>query len=280
MTATAAAAAAFTPPSRLGVAADAALAAAARIWFVTAVIGQWAFVYYIGVFYGPPTLAGHFEAWRRNHNLITGYVAGDRVGNLYFAAHVLLAALITASGALQMIPGLRARAPGFHHWNGRVYVATAFLMALGGLWLVWVRGTYLNVYGLAGSTMLASLIMLSAVMTVRNAMARRIAAHHRWALRLFIVANGVWFQRIGYTAWMILNQGPVGIGKHMDGPFDIVWSFAASLLPLAVLEVYLRTRDRGAAPGKAAVGAALLALTGVMAVGVGGAFLFMWRPML
>jgi hypothetical protein len=260
--------------------ADTALAAAARLWFVVAVAGQWTFVSYIAGFYGAPTLQGHFEAWRLNRNLITGYVAGDRAGNLTFAVHVLLAALISTSGALQLIPTLRARAPAFHRWNGRAYVLTAFIMALGGLWLVWVRGTWLNVYGLAGSTMLAGLIMLSAAMTVRHAMARRIDAHSRWALRLFMVANGVWFQRIGYTAWMILNRGPVGIGRHMDGPFDIVWSFAAYLLPLAILEVYLRTRDHGTAPGKAAMAAALVTLTGVMGVGIFGAYMFMWRPLL
>jgi hypothetical protein len=272
--------AALIPVWRPHALADTTLAAAARLWFAAAVAGQWAFVSYIAGFYGAPTLQGHFEAWRHNRNLITGYVAGDGVGNLAFAVHVLLAALITTSGALQLTPTLRARAPAFHRWNGRAYVLTAFIMALGGLWLVWVRGTWLNVYGLAGSTMLASLIMLSAAMTVRHAMARRIDAHRRWALRLFMVANGVWFQRIGYTAWMILNRGPVGIGDHMDGPFDIVWSFAAYLLPLAILEVYLRTRDHGSAPGKAAMAAALLSLTGVMGVGIAGAYLFMWRPLL
>jgi hypothetical protein len=272
--------AAFIPVWRPRALADTALAAVARLWFAAAVIGQWAFVAYIAGFYGAPTLRGDFEAWRRNHNLITGYVAGDEVGNLAFAAHVLLAALITTSGALQLIPTLRARAPALHRWNGRVYLLTAVLMALGGLWLVWVRGTWLNIYGLAGSTMLAGLILLSAGMTVRNAVARRIDAHRRWALRLFLVANGVWFQRIGYTAWMILNRGPVGIGDHMDGPFDIVWSFAAYLLPLAILELYLRTRDHGTPPGKAAMAASLLTLTGVMGVGIAGAYMFMWRPLL
>src|SRR5882762_6201186 len=138
-----------------------AMNTATRLWFIVAVIGQWAFVYYIAAFYGGPTLQGHFEAWNRK-DLITGYVAGDHVGNLYFAAHVLMAALITTSGALQLFPQIRARAISFHRWNGRLYILTAVLMALGGLWLVWVRGTYLTLYGAASSTILAVLIMTCA----------------------------------------------------------------------------------------------------------------------
>jgi hypothetical protein len=257
-----------------------ALNAAAKLWFLVAVAGQGTFVYYITAFYAAPTLQGHFEAWRRNTSLITGYVAGDRMGNLAFAGHVLMAALVTASGALQLLPGVRARAPAFHHWNGRAYVLTAFLMALGGIWLVWVRGTYLNLFGVASSTILALLIMVCAGMTVRSAIARRLDSHHRWALRTFLVVNGVWFQRIGYMTWIILNRGPVGIGDHMDGPFDIFWGFGEFMIPLAVLELYFRSRDAAPTPAKGAMAAALLALTGLMAVGIVGAWLFMWRPVL
>ena len=68
--------------------AQTALRATARLWFVTAIIGQWAFLYYIAAFYGPSTLTGHFEAWRRNTMLTMSYVPGDTVGNLAFAGHV------------------------------------------------------------------------------------------------------------------------------------------------------------------------------------------------
>ena len=110
---------------------------------------------------------------------------------MYFAAHVLMAALITTSGALQLVPQIRARATSVHRWNGRLYILTAFLMALGGLWLIWVRGTFLTLYGAAGSTLLAVLIMICASMTLRYALARKIDIHHRWALRTFLLVNGV-----------------------------------------------------------------------------------------
>jgi hypothetical protein len=81
-------------------------------------------------------------------------------------------------------------------------------------------------------------------------------------------------------AWIILNRGPVGIGDQMDGPFDIIWGFAEFVLPLAVLEIYLRTTDRSraSARAKAALAGALFVLTVVTGTGIVGAFLHMWLP--
>jgi hypothetical protein len=83
---------------------------AAALWLAAALVGQWAFFYYIAAFYGSSTLSGHFEAWRRNTLLIKGYVPGDTAGNLTFGAHALLAGLIAFGGALQLIPQIRAAA--------------------------------------------------------------------------------------------------------------------------------------------------------------------------
>ena len=44
---------------------DAALKAAARLWFLVAVIGQWTFVYYIAALYAGLTIQGHFERGAR-----------------------------------------------------------------------------------------------------------------------------------------------------------------------------------------------------------------------
>ncbi len=259
--------------------ASTVLSNAARLWFLVAVFGQWAFVYYIAAFYGPSTLTGNFAAWNRR-DLIKGYVPGDRVGNLYFAGHVLMAGLITASGALQLFPQIRARAISFHRWNGRVYIALAFLMALGGLWMIWVRGTYLTVSGAVSSTVLATLIMVCATMTAREAIACRIAAHHRWALRTFLLVNAVWFQRVGYMAWMILARGPVGVGDHMDGPFDYFLDFGKFLIPLAILELYMSARAREGNAGKVTMAATLIVVTVLMAVGIFGTLTIMWRAFL
>jgi hypothetical protein len=73
-----------------------------------------------------------------------------------------------------------------------------------------------------------------------------------------MVVNGVWFFRVGLMLWLVLNNGPVGFDpKTFRGPFLDFWSFADYLLPLAVLEVYLRTQDRAGTLGKFAVAAGL-----------------------
>jgi hypothetical protein len=114
---------------------------AAALWFVTAVAGQWVFVYYISAFYGPATASGDWAAWDRNKHMTDGYVAGDDAGNVFFAAHVICAAAVTFAGTLQLIPWIRERAIAFHRWNGRTFMIAALAGALGGLYLEWVRGT-------------------------------------------------------------------------------------------------------------------------------------------
>ncbi len=116
-----------------------ALRYAAAFWFSMTVLGQTLFFVFILAFYYPSTLTGTFIAWNRKP-LITGYRAADPSGNLAFGAHVLLAALITGCGLVQLVPIVRRRWPQVHRWNRRIYMVTALLLAFLGLWLVWVRG--------------------------------------------------------------------------------------------------------------------------------------------
>src|SRR5262245_60254234 len=97
----------------------AALRATAGLWFFVTVLGLWVFLYRIVAQYGLATVSGNFQDWERNNQLYSGYVAGDVAGNLAFAAHVMLAAVVTVGGALQLIPRIRARAIAVHRWNGR-----------------------------------------------------------------------------------------------------------------------------------------------------------------
>ena len=255
--------------------ADKVLKSAAVLWFLVAVAGQWLFVIYIAGFYSVPTLQGDFEAWNRNKMLVHGYVAGDTAGNLAFAAHVLMAAVITFGATLQLIPQIRARAISFHRWNGRLFIVTAFAISLAGLFLTWSRENI----GLASDLAIslnAVLIMFCAAQTFGFALARDIATHRRWALRTFLLVNGVWFLRVGMMLWAILTQG----SETLNEPFFIFWTFGSYLLPLAVLELYFWTQERGGAAGKLAMAALLLVLTAGMGVGIFGATMFMWRPLL
>jgi tetratricopeptide (TPR) repeat protein len=110
-------------------------------------------------------------------------------------------------------------------------------------------------------------------------MARDFKAHRRWALRLFLVVSGVWFFRVGLMFWLFVNKGPVGFDPAtFQGPFITFLSVAQYLVPLAVLEIYLRTQDRGGTLSGFATGAGLFVLTLGMCLGIVAATMSMWAP--
>lgn len=265
---------------RLGVnsVADTALKAAAAFWLVVAITGQLIFVVYIAAFYGGSAVRGDLLTW--NKVLPHGYVAGNTIGNSILAGHLLFAAGITFSGVLQLIPQIRARFPVFHRWNGRIYLLTAFTMGVTGLYLASSGRTVVgDVTQHVAIEINAILIMVCAAQAWRSAVARDFRAHRQWALRLFLVVSGVWFFRIGLMLWLVLNQGPVGFDpRTFRGPFLTCLAFGQYLLPLAVLEMYLRTKERGGVTGKFAAAGGLFVLTFATGVGVFAATMGMWLP--
>ncbi|SHM90656.1 Predicted membrane protein [Duganella sacchari] len=242
---------------------------AVRLWFLATIAGQLMFGMYVAALYGGAAIHGDLKGW--NAVMTHGYVDGQRLGNAATGAHLLMSAIIMLGGALQLIPQLRTVAPVFHRWNGRLYVACAVAAGLSGLYMLWFRGAVGDTVQHLGTSLNSVLILVCAFLAVRHALARDFAAHRRWALRLFLCVSGVWYFRIGLMFWLAVNGGPAGFDiKTFTGPFLSFLSYAQYLLPLAVLELYLR-RVRGAA--------VLVALSAVV-TGVGGvvATMGMWLP--
>ncbi len=187
--------------------------------------------------------------------------------------------MITFCGPLQLVPQIRAVAPALHRWSGRIYILTAFAISIDGLYMVLTRGVIGGVLQHVSISLNAILIMISAALALRHAFARRFPSHRRWALRLFMVVSGVWFFRIGMMFWILVHRGPVGFDPEtLQGPFISFLGFAQYLLPLAVLEIYLRTKERAGAAGRIAVAAGLFGLTVAMGVGIFGAVVGFWLP--
>ncbi|MGE0407754.1 MAG: DUF2306 domain-containing protein [Amphiplicatus sp.] len=246
--------------------ASGTLKASAALWLLTAMVGQWSFAYVVLAYYGGSALHGDFAAW--NKTLPHGIVDGEPVGNMAVALHLFAAVFVTSCGAVQLIPQIRARFRAFHHWNGRVYLAAVLAASLAGFYMVWTRGSALGPVGDVSVSINGVLILTFAALALRHAVARNIDRHRRWVLRLYLVANGVWFFRVGLFFWLFVNKGPVGFDSAtFRGPFLIFLGFAQYFVPLAALECYLRAKDRSGRLGKYAMAAALLALTGAMAVG-------------
>lgn len=254
-----------------------ALTAAARFWFLATIFGQLVFAAYIVSLYGGAVVDGNLNGW--NKVMSHGFVRADLAGNIATAVHLLLAAVIMVGGTLQLIPQLRARAPSFHRWNGRVYLAGAVVAALSGLYMVWFRGAVGDTVQHLGISLNALLVLACAGMALRSALSRDFAAHRCWALRLFMCVGGVWFFRVGLMFWLAVNGGPAGFDiATFTGPFLSFLSFAQYLLPLSVLELYLRCGAGGGAAARYAAASVLAVLTLAMALGIAVAIMGMWWP--
>lgn len=246
---------------------DAALKAATTLWFFVILIGQWVFLYYILAFYGPGAMSGDFASWNRHPMAGPLFVPGDIGGNIAFAAHVALAAIIIFGGTLQLVPQIRARVPAVHRWNGRAFIMAAMLAAAAGLYMVWIRGGTTG--GIVNNIIIsgnAALILLFATLAWRAGAARNIASHRRWALRTLMVTNGVFFLRLGFSAWIIITQA--------EPSAFTFYAFAALsyLLPLALLELYLWAKDSGGAAKLSAAGVVFVSAA-YMALGLFGFYM-------
>ena len=264
------------PPSRFP-AGQGLLRRSGVAWFLVAAAGQAAFIWMIIAHYGRKTLAGDPAGWN-DKPIIKGYVPGDRAGNVMFAVHVLLAAVVTLGGLLQLVPAIRRRAPMVHRWNGRLFFVIAYVMAVGGLWLTWVRHTYLSLISAISVSVNGALILICVTLAWRMAVAGKFDAHRRWAMRAFLVVNGVWFLRVAIMAWVLMTGGGLGMNRTLSGPADVVLQFGSYLVPLAVLEAYLQAERRAGAPVTRLVIGLMLVMTLLTGVGIVGAVIFMWGP--
>ena len=264
------------PDARAGRAAR-VLSLAAAAWCVVAVCGQVLFAMYVAVFYGGALLAGQPERW--NAVVPHAWMPGQTTANLSLSAHLLLAMLILVSGALQLVPQVRQRLPALHRWNGRFYLIAALLMGGGGMVMVWTRETPGDTLAHVLVSVNGALIVGFALAAWRMAVARRIDTHRRWALRLWLAVGGVWFFRLGLTAWLVLNQGPRGFDpKTFQGPFLTALGIAQYVLPLLVLQAYFHARDHGSPGWRLGMAGVLGVLAVLTAFGTVCASMILWLP--
>ncbi len=253
------------------------LSGAAAFWFIAAAAGQLIFAVYIIAFFGQTAIRGDFATW--NKVLPQGHVPGDTMGNAALIVHILLAAIITIGGPLQLIPRLRSAFPTFHRWNGRVYFVTVLIASVTGLYTVWSRSQAGHELQQIAISINAVLIIVAGVVSVRHAMARKFAAHRRWALRLFLLVSGVWFFRVGLMFWIAVNGGPAGFDPNtFQGPALVAIGFLQYLLPLAVLQLYFAARESSAPSLRIATAGTLFILTICMGIGISVATVGMWWP--
>jgi hypothetical protein len=268
-------AAATFQPDRTSGRPQSVLSLTGRIWFVAALAGQAIFAVYIFIAFWLTAAKGDWAYW--SEHLFTGIIKGDLVGNALMVVHLALAFIITASGPLQLIPGLRRRMPAFHRWNGRAYVLVALVISAGATALIWWRPAFGGPINAALQSFNGVAIFTFALLAFWTARTRNFLSHRRWATRLFLAASGVWFLRVMMIAWAIPTGG-LGLGEQLDGPMGRAAMLGQTVIPLIVYQLYLAAEDNPSGAAKYAMAATLTVLTFLMAGGILGVTFGMWLP--
>ncbi len=265
------------PQTRRWMSADGALQTAAGFWLGVMVIGEIIFAGSTALFYGMTALRGDLHAWSKH--LAHGYIPGDAAGNAALIFHLAAAVLITLSGAAQLIPAIRRRAPRLHRWNGRVFILSAIGLALAGLYLLIARGSPISPVQQFGTVLLGVLMLVCATMAWRTALRRDFVAHRRWALRLFLLASSALFIR---AIVALVSAVLAGVGKLdvtvIQGPVATAAIFGQYCVPLTVLECYFLSQTRGGAAARLSMAAVLVAFTLALGAGVGVASAAIFVP--
>lgn len=271
------------PAADLHTAADApraprVLQRCGTVLLVSVLFAQAVFLGYLLASYGRTALAGNVAAWARFS--YKGWVPGDLAGNASMLLHVGVAVVMLLAGAVQVSPALRRRMPALHRWSGRVYLVGGGLGAASGLALVWGRGTVGDLSQHVAISINALLLVGCAALAWRTARARTFGAHRVWALRTFVVANGVLYFRLFLALWLLVFRAPVGFDpRTFSGPFLTALAITVYVVgPLLVLEAFIRA-ERSARPIMRTLTAGLLGgLSALVLAGTGAAVMVLWLP--
>ena len=248
-----------------------------KLWVGIILTGQWVFALYILVQFTLPLITGQLDESRYAY-MIRGYVNGDTFNNVILLLHVVPVMLISLSGIFQLFPTIRTHFPRFHRINGRVYLIFGLMGAIGGLYLTWVTGSRLSDLGALGVTLNGLLIPVMVYFAWYYALKHDYSRHQRFAVHAFILINGVWTFRLLLMGWFMLNQGPLGNSANLDGPADIILSFASYLLPMLIAELIFKAREHNTVvlqvSAIVAVGIAII----ITIMGTVAATMMMWGP--
>ena len=154
---------------------------------------------------------------------------------------------------------------------------------MAGLIMVWTRGTVGDMTQAISINIQAIYIILFALLAIWYARARQFTKHRVWAMRLFMVVNGVWFFRVGLMAWLLINGGPVGFDtKTFTGPFLTALAVFTYAIPLSLimLELYLYAQKKQQNVFSIFVSVLISLFTLLMGIGIVGATMGMWLPRL
>jgi len=252
-----------------------ALDLSVKSWVAIALIGQWAFTFYLLVIY---VISSSFGLDPVDFSPAPSIRSDDATVRSVFFVHVIPAIYLSFFGLLQLVPKIRNRYRNFHRWNGRIFLALGMSGAITGLFLQWSKGDETNTAASLGITFNGLLIVGAVVMAWLTAIRKRFDLHRRWAVHAFILINGVWTFRLYLMGWYMVNQGPNGNTRNIDGPMDIFLSFACYLLPMVLAEIYFWL-DKETSNKRLWGATAFMSIGAIITlIGVAAAIMMMWTP--
>jgi len=237
---------------------------AGKFWFIAATIGQSAFGLYVVLYYATSAVSNRFEIW--NKNLFSGIIPGDWLGNIFLVFHILLASVFLFGGPLQFMPFIRNRFRRFHRYLGRTYLVLAVFLSLTGVVMTIQGKSFGSLFLHVTNGLSAIYICWFAVMTIKNAIDKNFKTHRLWALRLYVVASGVWYIRVWPSAWNILKT------DFMHSYPENVVAVLTYIVPiqLILLELYFWTMEKKQARLQWIAAITIIVFTLIMTVGIYG----------
>lgn len=191
---------------------------------------------YIVGYYALALMTGEAQRW---NDVLPGlYQENKMLATTGIGVHFLAGGIILILGCLQLLHSVRQKWPALHRLMGRIYILACIFTSIGGLVFILLNGTIGGwlmdmAFGLYGMLML-----ICAIQTFRFAYKREAVTHRAWAIRLFSLAIGSWFYRMGYGFWFLL-MGSVGHTATFDGAFDQFMNFFFFLPNLLVAQMVI-----------------------------------------
>ncbi|WP_214110984.1 DUF2306 domain-containing protein [Acrocarpospora catenulata] len=197
----------------------------------------------IAVYSPLPYLRESFEALADHNAIATNYAGRDGVIHAAFYTHVIFGGLTLLLVPVQFAARIRDRVPVLHRAVGRVALVALLVAGVSGLVLAPVNMA--GPIGVAGFGSLGIIWITFAVLAFLAIRRGDVAAHRRWAIRVFALTYGAVTLRL----WLVTLLVTL---KSFETAYAIVpfLGWVPNLLIAEWVIAATRNRDRGEPPSR------------------------------
>lgn len=214
------------------------------VWASMSLWGVW-----ISVYYGKSALCFDWDAF--NIAFPDMHKTGYNVAFVSIAVHLIGAAYMALAGAFQLVKYVRKRYIVVHKWVGRLYIVASLVTSLGGLGLIFFRGSSGGRPADYAFATYGFIFLISGILTYYYVKQKDISRHKLWAWRLYSLSLAGWMYRADYYWWMV----SFGIGEDswlhnesFQGAIDYWINWAFYVPNLLVVEIVYRWGENTTLP--------------------------------